>query len=489
MSATYNTRIAIIGAGPLGISVGYELQQKGFSDFTLLEASDAVGGTWHTHSYPGLACDVWAHSYTFPFARNPDWSASFVDQPEIEAYIQKTAEDIGLTPHIRLNAKVIAAKYDPLGKWVLTIEGGERFECEVLINCMGNQFTPLMPKVAGLVGSESAFKGPSWHSTHWNHDVDLTGKRVAVIGSAAAAVQIVPEVAKLAEHLTVLQRTPNWIMPRNKKPYSDFQRRLFKRLPVLNRALIASQGFLMNLVHDATTFGHKRMGQFEGVAQKYIERTIKDPELKAAVTPNTPYGCKRPLVSDDYYPALNRENVSLIASGLKEVTGQGFITDDGQHIDVDVIIYCTGYQVQDFDRIEIIGEQDKNLAAAMNEAPEAYKGLAVPGFPNFFFGMGPNGVCLTVSYFISAELNAKAIVKLLIEKEQAGHTAISAKPALSREYNDWMLERFPRFSWGAPSCNSYYQTASGHVPFLYPDKYKLFKKEREQISLKEFDAF
>jgi cation diffusion facilitator CzcD-associated flavoprotein CzcO len=348
---------------------------------------------------------------------------------------------------------------------------------------MGNQFTPLMPEVEGI----DRFKGDSWHSTHWDHSVDLQGKRIAVVGSAAAAVQIVPELAKVAKKLTVLQRTPNWIMQRNKKPYSAFQRKMFRTVPGLNTALIGFQSMLMNLVHDATTLGHKRMQQFEGVALKYLNSTIEDPALRELVTPKTRYGCKRPLVSDDFYPALNRANVELLATGLQEVTENGFITNDGKNVDVDVIVYCTGYQVQDFDRVAVIGEGDKNLAETLQQAPEAYKGMAVPDFPNFFFGIGPNGVCLTVTYFKTAELNAKAVVSLLMQKEQAGAQAISVKRDLHRDYNDWMLERFPKYSWGSPSCNSYYQTASGHVPFLYPDKYKLFKKEREQFSLSEFD--
>lgn len=479
-----NMRVAVIGAGPLGIQTAYELKQQGFENFRVYEAASAPGGTWHNHSYPGLACDVWAHSYTFSWARNPDWSASFVERAEIEAYLQGAAAEAGLLSYMRFQHRVDRAEYRGDGRWQLSFGNGEQTEAEAVINCMGNQFTPLFPSVPGM----DSFQGPSWHSTHWNHDVDLRGKRVVIVGSAAAAVQVVPEVAKLAEQLTVLQRSPNWIMPRGRKPYSAFTRRCLRAMPWLNEALIAMQGFLMNLVLDATTLGHKRMEQFESVARKYIDKTITDPELRDWVTPKDRYGCKRPLVSDDFYPALMRDNVRLVPQGLQQVLPNGVETSDGEQIEADVIVYCTGYKVQDFDRIEVLGLEGKNLGETLAAEPEAYKGIAVPDFPNFFMGIGPNGVALTVSYFKSAALNAAAIVGLLKAKQAAGVQAISVRKDLHRQYNDWMLAQFPKYSWGSGACNSYYTRDSGHVPFLYPDRFKRFEQERRECSLEEYEV-
>jgi cation diffusion facilitator CzcD-associated flavoprotein CzcO len=477
-------RIAVIGAGPAGLAAGHELLAQGFTSFTLYEATDAVGGTWHIHTYPGLACDVWAHSYTFSYRPNPDWSASFVEQPEIEAYLQQCAKEFGLEPHIRLNTRIASARYRPEGSWELTSEAGERFEADVVINAMGNQHTPLYPDVPGM----DSFEGPSFHGTRWNHDVPLEGRRVVIVGSAASAVQIVPEVAKVAGHLTVLQRTANWIMPRGRKPYSERKRAWFRRFPALMRLTQRFQRFLMSFVHDAASLGHKRMDDFEKRARGFIQKSIPDAELREVLTPKSRFGCKRGLVSDDFYPALLRENVELVPEGLAAVRPGGITTEGGREIDADVIIYCTGYRILDFDRIEVIGEEGASLAGEMEKAPEAHKGIATPRFPNYFFAVGPNGLVLDVPYFVTVEKNVESIVRLLREKQAAGARAISVKPDVHRRYNDWLLERFPRYSWGHSSCNSYYRNAEGRAPFLFPGSFQEYAELHEEGGLHEFDT-
>ena len=318
-------RIAVIGAGPAGIGTGRELLRKGFTDFTIFDALDAPGGTWRLHSYPGLACDVWAHSYTFSYAPNPDWSANFVDQPEIQAYLARCATEFGLDPHMRFNTRIDSIHYREPGHWLLRSSAGETFEFDAVINAMGNQHTPLYPDVSGM----DSFAGDSWHATRWNHDVPLEGKRVLVVGSAASAVQIVPAIAGQVKHLTVLQRSANWIMPRNWKAYTDRQHRRWHRFPFFMKLIRKFQGALMGQVHNAVTLGHSRMGQFEKMVYKAIDETVEDPATREALRPDSRYGCKRGLVSDDFYPALNRNNVSLVASGLKEVTPSGVVTEVG----------------------------------------------------------------------------------------------------------------------------------------------------------------
>jgi cation diffusion facilitator CzcD-associated flavoprotein CzcO len=421
-------RIAIIGAGPAGIAAGHELLRRGFSDFTIFEAVDAPGGTWQLHSYPGLACDVWAHSYTFSYAPNPDWSANFVEQPEIQAYLANCATQFGLDPHIRLNTRVTSARFQENGQWRIETESGQSFAFDVVINAMGNQHTPLYPRVEGL----DSFRGESWHATRWNHEVDLAGKRIAIVGSAASAVQIVPQVAKVAGQLTVLQRSANWIMPRNYKPYSDRRRRWYRRIPGLISLTKWVQRQMMGQVHNAATLGHSRMGQFEKIARKFIADTIPDPALREALTPHSHYACKRGLVSDDFYPALNQPHVELVPSGLREVTPTGIISEDGRAIDVDIIIYCTGYRILDFDRIEVTA---------------------------------PNGDTLA-----------------------EGARRITVKEDLHREYNDWMASQFPLYSWGSPDCHSYYRNAAGHAPFLFPGNFKAYSRLHAECGLHEYDA-
>lgn len=477
-------RIAIIGAGPAGIAAGHELLKQGFSQFTIFEKAAAAGGTWHLHTYPGLACDVWAHSYTFSYAPNPNWSASFVSQPEIEDYLQRCATQFGLDPHMQFNTRITTADYQANGSWLLTSESGEQFAYDVIINAMGNQHTAQYPKVEGI----DKFEGDYWHGTEWNHSVDLSGKRVAVVGSAASAVQIVPEIAKVAAHLTVLQRSPNWIMPRRRKDYSSTRRSLYRHFPLLISATKALQKFMMSFVMEATTLGHKRMEQFENMALKYINKVIPPGPLREAVTPDSHYGCKRGLVSDDFYPALMRDNVELIPQGLQAVKPHSVVTSDGREIEVDVIIYCTGYRILDFDRIRVTGVNGENLAELMEAAPEAYKGIAVPNFPNYFFAVGPNGLVLNVPYFDSCEKNIETIVRLLKAKQAKGIKAISVKQDKHREYNNWMSSQFANFSWGASSCHSYYSTESGHVPFLFAGNFKSYCEMHDQCSLQDFDT-
>lgn len=484
MTERSQLRIAIIGAGPAGLAAGHELLANGFENFTIYEATDAVGGTWHIHTYPGLACDVWAHSYTFSYRPNPDWSASFVGQPEIEAYLQQCAKEFGLNPHTVLNTRIASARYRDNGTWQLTADDGRTFGCDVIINAMGNQHTPLYPDVPGM----DSFKGGSFHGTRWDHSVELEGRRVVVVGSAASAVQIVPELAKIVGHLTVLQRSANWIMPRGRKFYSPFKRSLFRRFPLLIRLTQRLQRFMMSFVHPAVTLGNNRMDYFENMAKKFVEKTVSDPKLREVLTPTSRFGCKRALVSDDFYPALMRENVELVAEGLAEVRPDGITTSSGREIDADVLIYCTGYRVLDLERIEVVGENGVTLVSAMGKDPQAYKGIATPGFPNYFFAAGPNGLVLDAPYFVTIENNLGTVVRLLVAKQAAGAKAITVNPKLHREYNDWMSTRFGLFSWGSSSCNSYYRTAEGRSPFLFPGDFKSYAKLHAESGLHEFNV-
>jgi cyclohexanone monooxygenase len=474
--------IAIIGAGPLGIAAGRELLQQGFRRFTVFEKEDAAGGTWHMQTYPGLACDVWAHSYTYSFAPNPDWSASFVYQPEIEAYLQKCAREFGVQQHIRFNTRVLSAELQANKQWLLMLDEGEPEFFDVVINAMGNQHTPVMPNVPGI----DTFAGASWHSANYNHAVDLRGKRVTVIGSAAAAVQIVPEVAKVAGQLTVLQRSPNWIVPRNNKQYSDFTRNMFQRFPFSLRCLQKVQSVMMGFVHKAFLLDDSRRNIFEKLGRQFIEKSIQDPAIRKAVLPDSIYGCKRPLVSDDFYPALNRENVRLVTAAAASVEPDAVVTVDGERIASDVIIYCSGYRVMDFDRIRVIGKEGKSLGDEMARAPFAYKGILVPSFPNYFLGMGPNAVVLSVSYFRSVETNVSCIVNILSEMCANDVKAIDVKPESHRTYNDWIVEHCRQFAWGSGTCHNYYMNDAGHAPFLYPGDFNSFLKMRKSCGLDQF---
>ena len=485
MQSKESLRIAVIGAGPAGIAAGHELLAQGFTNFRIFEKAAAPGGTWHLHTYPGLACDVWAHSYTFSYRPNPNWTSSFADQPEIESYLQTCATEFGLDPHIQLNTRIVRAAFEENeAVWSLTSDAGESWTFDIVINAMGNQHTALYPDVPG----KETFAGDTWHATEWNHDVDLKGKKVVIVGSAASAVQIVPEVAKVAGHLTVLQRTPNWIMPRGSKPYSESRRAWNRRLPLLIRATQKIQGIMMGFVHKAATNGDPMMKKFEDRAKKFIDTAISDPELREALTPSSSYACKRGLVSDGFYPALMEDHVELIPAGLASVTPEGITTANGRTIDADVIIYCTGYRILDFDRIEVLGKEEKSLADVMAVAPESHKGIAAPGFPNYFFAVGPNGLVLNVPYFTTVERNVASIVTLLGAKQAEDLRSLEVKREAHDEYNDWMRTQFGLYSWGSSNCNSYYQNAAGQAPFLFPGNFKTYVEFHEKLSLDEFET-
>jgi len=482
MSDKSGLRIGIIGAGPAGIAAGHALLEQGFDNFTIFEKSDAAGGTWHLHSYPGLACDLWAHIYSFSYRPNPDWSANFVEQPEIEAYLQQCVREFGLESHLALNTNIAAARYRQDGTWLLTTAKKDTHVLDIVINAMGGQHTAIFPEVDGI----ERFNGDYWHSTYWNHGVPLKGKRVVIVGSAAAAVQIVPKVAEQAGHLTVLQRTPNWIMRRNHKLYSPFLKSVFRRFPRFLRFWQKGQALMMGVVLEGVTLNHKRMEQFEARVHKFIGESIDDPTVRAAVTPRDHYGCKRGLVSDEYYPTLNRDDVTLVAEGLKQVDAAGIVTESGRFIEADVIIYCTGYSVLDFNRIDVVGRDDRQLAQEMAREPVAYKGIATPGFPNYFFAAGPNGLAINASYFRNIECNVNTIVRLLEKKQAAGMSAIEVRPDVVRDYNQDLSDRYGAYSWGASNCHSYYRTETGHAPFLFPGGYKEYLALHEACSLNDF---
>ncbi|MCR9097127.1 MAG: NAD(P)/FAD-dependent oxidoreductase [bacterium] len=476
-------RVAVIGAGPSGLTAGRELLRAGFERFTIFDKADAAGGTWHQHSYPGLACDVKAAAYTFSDGPNPEWSATFVEQKEIEAYLQRMADEFGLAPHMTLDTEITSCRYQPDGTWHLDTAGGDLHEFDVVINAMGNQHTPLFPEVPGI----DTFAGPSWHSTEWNHEVPLEGKRVVLVGSAAAAVQIVPEIAKVAGHLTVLQRTPNWILPRGSKPYSDLSRSLLELAP-LRKLHRWFHHKIMHLSTGAFIVGDKIQARVEKMGLDHIEKSVADPTLREQVTPKSRFGCKRPLMSDFYYPALQRDDVRLVPHAAREVVPEGVVTTEGETLEADVVIYCTGYKVMDFERIDVIGTGGASLAKRMEEAPEAYVGSAVPGFPNYFFALGPNALIASTSFFDAAEINLKAIVRLLGEKQKAGARAIDVTPEAHERYNAWVVEARSVFSWGVDSCNSYYRTPSGHTPFLFPGDIDTFCRQRDEMTLADFQV-
>lgn len=478
-----NLRIAIIGAGPSGLAAGHELIRKGFHNFQIFDKCGAVGGTWHNHTYPGLSCDVKAAGYTFSYGPNPDWQYTYASQREIETYLQRCAIDFGLMPHLRLNTEVVSTRYRADGTWKICTRAGDSYYVDVVLNAMGPLHTAAYPNISG----RDSFEGASWHSTHWNHDVELNGKRIAVVGAAAAAIQIVPEVAKEASHVYVVQRTPSWIIPRGKKPLSPLYRALAK-VRLLRKLL--RWGHLLTLRATYKSFMEDSGLQKRAmeISKQHLRNSVKNPELLKALEPKLAFGCNRPLTSDNYYPALQRDNVTLVASGASEIQPGSIIVEDGRTLDVDIIIYCTGYKVMDFDRIETIGPDGVCMGEKLRAEPEAYNGIAVPGFPNYFHVVGPNASLSSTSYMDAAEAGAKIIVRLLEQKQALGARTISVKPAAHKRHNDWIREARKAYSWALESCSSYYRSANGATPFLFPGNFKTYVKQHAAVGIEDFDV-
>lgn len=381
--------VAIIGAGFSGLGMAIQLKEAGIDQFTIVERGDEVGGTWRDNHYPGAACDVASHLYSFSFEPNPDWSRAFGQQSEIFDYIKRCAARHDLYRHIRFNTAIEKAWFDEAaGIWHATTDVGEELTARVVVSAVGALSDPAYPRIEGLEN----FRGKIMHTAEWDDGYDLAGKRVAVIGSAASAIQVVPEIGKAAEHMTVFQRTPSWIMPKPDRPIPEKERAeyrdsAYKLARRRYRIYWMSELFAPFIISDRRFFKK----QAEKLARDHIRKQVADAELRRTVTPDYAIGCKRILISNDWYPAIQADNAELIADGPARITENGLVTKDGREIAVDAIVCATGFKVpSEAAPFPVEGLGGLNLNTAWSDGAEAYKGVTVSGFPNLFFLMGPN---------------------------------------------------------------------------------------------------
>ncbi len=480
--------IGIIGAGISGLLMGIRLKQAGIDHFTIYEKSDDVGGTWKHNTYPGLHCDVPSHLYSYSFAPNPNWTQPFAAQREIQAYLRDCADKFGLNPHLRMGISIETARYQQNdGMWELTTESGEVIRHNVLVGATGGLTAPSLPKVSGL----ERFEGLSWHSGAWRHDIDLTGKRVAVIGSAASAVQVVPHVADTARELFVFQRSPNWVMPRRNTPYSDAMKAAFAdpggdALRRHRRELY--RGSL--LTYRVFRRDPRAIALLRAYALKHMKSAISDPDMIATLTPDYDPGCKRLLVSDEYYPALAKPHVHLIASGVEELTENAVLATDGRRAEVDIVIFCTGYKRGGREdgrpAVEIIGPNDLPLLHALYQRPYSYRGVAVPGFPNYFTICGINGTVAYSSLFYSAELHADYILRCIQEMRARGLKSVDARADIAQAHSESLQEELQKMSWSTGQCTNFYLAPDGRNLSFYPGSLGRLRRELGGLGLDEF---
>ncbi|GAA2598109.1 NAD(P)/FAD-dependent oxidoreductase [Actinomadura fulvescens] len=458
--------IVIIGSGFAGLGMAIQLKKHGFHDFVVLEKSEALGGTWHDNTYPGCACDVPSHMYSFSFELNPGWSRMFAPQPEIRSYMEKTADKYRVREHIRFNSAVDALEYDDDSRrWNVTLADGTVFTPKAVISGIGALHIPSYPDLPGM----ETFKGKAFHSADWDHSYDLRGKRVAVIGTGASAIQFVPRIAKEVDELVLFQRTPPWIQPKPDRKIPAPIRTAFEKVPGAARAFRNGIYWTLEARAVGFTIDPRLSVPMEKLARWHIKRQISDPALRAKVTPDYTIGCKRVLLSNDYYPALARPNVEVETSGVAEVREHSIVTRDGREYEVDAIIYGTGFKVTDaLNDQTIVGRNGLKIQEAWANGIEAYRGTSYPGFPNFFTLLGPNTGLGHNSVVFMIEVQIQHVLSCLKLLQDSGGDAIEPKPAALRSFNDRMHKRLRKAVWSEGGCQSWYLDESGVNRTLWP---------------------
>lgn len=460
MSNNHIYDAVIIGAGYAGLGQGAQFVRDGVENFLILEKADQIGGVWRDNTYPGAACDTQSVIYCYSYYLNTAASRMYAGGQELLGYLQGLAEEYGLHQHLKTNQHVVAAEWQEQDQlWVITNSAGEIYLTRTLIPAWGQLSTPNVPNFPGLAD----FKGETFHSASWNHDVDLTGLRVASIGAAASAVQYVPEVAQVAGTLEVFQRSANYILPRNQQVFTEDELAEFQSNPDSYRSLRTA-------IHDEREAGFTRTRRqtdaaAEGMAaaRAHLESQIEDPELRAKFTPDYDFGCKRILRADDFYPTFNRENVELVVEGIDHFTENGIVTRDGVEHEFDVIIFGTGFQSQAFQgSTEIIGRNNISLDERWGNAPEAYLGMAVDGFPNMFILYGPNTNLNHHSIVAMLEAQNKYVRQAVDHLRVHTGQVLDVHPEILRQFNDEVQEELQNSAFSS-ECSSWYKNEDGKV--------------------------
>lgn len=493
-------RVAIIGSGFAGIGMAIRLKRMGVASLTVYEAASDIGGTWRDNDYPGAACDIPSHLYSFSFAPNPSWSRTFASQREIFDYLKRCARDHGVEPLIRCNARVAKARFDDEAKvWRLDIVAtnngahapnaehhrvtSETVEVDIVIAANGPLSRPALPDIAGI----ARFRGPLFHSARWNHDYSLEGKTIAVIGTGASAVQFIPHLQRHAARVCVFQRTPPWIMPRPDRAISPLAQRAFRWLPLAQR--IAR--WTLYWRHEARALAFivnpKWMQAPMRFATSYLARRVKDPALRAKLTPDYLLGCKRVLLSSDYYPALTQPNVDVVTTPIREIVDDGLVTDDGRHWPVDAIVCGTGFDVADTGApFPIVGAHGADLDARWRaEGPRAYLGTNIAGFPNFFMMIGPNTGLGHNSMVYMIESHIAYIARCLRTLCRRGARTMDVREDMEIAYNERLQHAFRGTVWMS-GCRSWYLSKRGRNTTLWPGFTFAFRRLTRRVKADDY---
>jgi cation diffusion facilitator CzcD-associated flavoprotein CzcO len=476
------TRIAIIGAGLSGLCVASALLRAGIDDFVMLDRGDEVGGTWRDNTYPGCACDIPSVLYSFSWAPNAGWSRFFAGQGEILAYTRSLAEREGILGHIRFGAEVRSAAWDAdARRWQLDTAAGP-LEAQVVVAGAGPWHEPRLPDLPGL----SEFTGTVFHSSRWDHDHDLSGRRVAVIGTGASAVQFVPEIQPQVEHLTVFQRTPHWVLPKPDRSVSPPERLLLRFAP--GAGWLAREG-VFNLLEAFNAGMHhpQVMRQLQRLGELNLRLGVRDAELRAQLTPDFTLGCKRVLMSNDWYPALTRPNVTVVPAAVTAVGDASVIDARGGEHEVDTIILGTGFKILDMPVAELItGSDGMTLSETWQGSPRGYLGTAVSGFPNAFVMLGPN-IGINTSATVLMELQAAYIVDAVRTMEREQLEVVEVRSEVQSAFNDEVDAGLAGTVWNRGGCRSYFIDETGRNGFSYPWTARDLRRRMKRFDPADYD--
>jgi cation diffusion facilitator CzcD-associated flavoprotein CzcO len=480
--------VAIVGSGFAGLGTAISLKRAGRHDFVVLERAQDVGGTWRDNSYPGCACDVPSHVYSFSFAPNPYWSRSFSPQPEIYAYLRRTAKEHGVEPHVRYGAEVLASNWDAdTQRWTVETTAGT-LTADVLVVGSGPLSDPTVPDLKGL----STFEGTTFHSAQWDHSWSAKGRRVAVIGTGASAIQFVPHVQKDAAALLLFQRTAPWVLPRMDRAISPVEQKLYARFPVLQKAARTAiyWGRESNIV--GFRYQPKVMKLAEKLARRNLSKHVPDPALREKLTPTFTLGCKRVLLSNAYYPALAQPNADVVTDRIVEVVPQGVVTEaaDGTRTthEVDTIVFGTGFLVTDppiAERVHVGGASLKQHWGA--GGMQALHGMTVAGFPNLFFLVGPNTGLGHNSIVLMIEAQVGHLLKALDAMDAGGFATIEPRADVQEAYNERLQAELRKTVWNRGGCQSWYLDERGRNTTLWPTFTFTFMRELDRFSPDEYE--
>lgn len=480
-SSLRSPSVVVIGAGMTGILMVIRLRQAGITDITILEKKATLGGTWRENAYPGVACDIPAHMYTYSFEPNPEWSHRFAGGAEIQQYFERASAKYGVTKSIHFNESASSSVYHN-GRWTVKTSRGHTHEVDFVINCTGILHHAVLPKIKGL----DSFEGETFHTSQWRSDLNLEGKNIGVIGTGSTATQLIPEVAKVARKLSVFQRTAQWVAPVPNKRFSEWNKGFFRRNAWAIKLLVKAYSFGLKHIFTKGVSGHKIPHAILTVLCKLNLRfSVKDPDLRKRLRPDYQVGCKRLIINTTFYPAIQRDNVDLVTAGIQEITPKGVITGDGKEHLLDVLVLSTGFDPFAFMRpMAVTGLNGLDINEAWRDKVQSYRSVVIPNFPNFFLMLGPNTPIGNYSVIAMSEVQADYILQLIDLWRARKFDALDVKPDAFTKFNQYMKQGMKGTAWTS-GCQSWYLDADGD-PVVWPYTWDRWVKEMKTPTMDDF---